>query len=265
MSSLLKKSVPVLFVVLFCVAAFYHGTRKEQAYLLALIIWGLSIVLLYLWSKKGKIWASIKRWGRSVRNEFKELDEQWHSKDGLNGIQETLLLHVCHRITDILQSKYSDATWSWITEHPEKAIEEGGTARIYLYNVPQYQIAELDFNRYANIEFSFIHQDKPEVTAENTAAPHKRPREQPDNAEVWYALRGKQRLEDLMARLKARGFKRMIITEQGEAVIEQGDKHAIAATILHFPVKEQWPTLVSLLKKDSVEAAAEENHLALNW
>ena len=47
------------------------------------------------------------------------------------------------RISAYLQSAYPEATWQWLEEFPEKIAAKGGTGRIRLYGVPDFDYADV--------------------------------------------------------------------------------------------------------------------------
>lgn len=62
-----------------------------------------------------------------------------------------LLHHVSHRITAYLRSAYPGMTWDWCEKDPERIIRSGGSARIQLYGVPDFNYATVIFDTKANI------------------------------------------------------------------------------------------------------------------
>lgn len=67
-----------------------------------------------------------------------------------------LLRHVNFRISAYLQSAYPEATWQWLEEFPEKIVAKGGTGRIQLYGVPDFNYADVSFDQKADISCSLL-------------------------------------------------------------------------------------------------------------
>ena len=84
---------------------------------------------------------------------------QNHSGSNVAELQRLYYLLLCnanHRITGYIKSIYPEAVWKWETAAPEKVITEGETGRIRLFNVDDYNFADISFNNSANIECTFL-------------------------------------------------------------------------------------------------------------
>lgn len=65
------------------------------------------------------------------------------------GFGPLLLRHVNHRISAYLKAVYPDATWEWRSPEPEKLILHGGTGRITISGIPDYDQAEVTLTKNA--------------------------------------------------------------------------------------------------------------------
>ena len=106
-----------------------------------------------------------------------------------------LLRHVNFRISADSQSAYPQATWQWLEEFPEKIVAKGGTGRIQLYGVPDFDYADVSFDQKADIRCSLLKivpmaADTAGLRGKRKPSPSSR---SPVDPQVWYEKAGAQR------------------------------------------------------------------------
>ena len=70
--------------------------------------------------------------------------------------ESLLLRHVNHRISAYLRSAYPGITWEWEEKRPEKLALSGGTGRIRVFGVSDFDHADITLDRQANITCSML-------------------------------------------------------------------------------------------------------------
>ena len=97
---------------------------------------------------------------RAYRKKEQELREQ--PVDGSNNLEsdgelsKMLLQHVNYRILTILKAAYPNVQWEWTMEDPAAFVTRGGTGRIRLYEVPDYDFADVTLDRRANLRCDLV-------------------------------------------------------------------------------------------------------------
>ena len=180
-----------------------------------------------------------------------------------------LLRHVNHRISAYLQSAYPEATWDWCVDNPEKLVTKGGTGRIKLSGVPDYNFAEISLNQNAKIgcqllkivPFGAEQNGAEETTAEEKPKPA--PRE--IDPQVWFEKQGRAVLQNLIADLNSRGHNSLTIEADGCIVITQGDKALKRPAFTNLPSKEYWPRLVNVFTRNGMSGEITDSGLVLSW
>lgn len=180
---------------------------------------------------------------------------------------ETLLLcHVNHRISAYLKSAYPDITWEWEEKRPEKLALAGGTGRIRVFGVPDFDHADITLDRQANIACSMV-RIVPLADAGNGASPdgHTPPGRQPADPHVWYEIQGRAVLETLVADLNSRGHNYLTLHENGDACVEEGQKEIPKEHLAGFPEKVYWPRLVQVLEGNGLAAEITPGGIRISW
>lgn len=182
--------------------------------------------------------------------------------------QNTMLCHIALRITEKLQSAYSDATWQW-QEKPElKAILNGQTVRVKTDGIENNTHADICFDRYARVNIKML---IVEDFAAKPVAPNQPeasiPEAAPDvvDVRVWYDLIGRGVLEALITDLNAKGHSRLSIKENGDIVIMQNSKEMVQTHLDNFPAKNYWNELINIFKENELKATARKDSLGVSW
>ncbi len=178
-----------------------------------------------------------------------------------------LLRHVNHRITNHLKSASPDAAWEWVSERPEAVISKGGTGRIRLFNVPDYNYADVTFDQMANIKCDFLRlvplaEFK---AAQASSAPETTQTGQPVDPAVWYNIQGKALLEACIADLRSHGFSALTIKENGDVCVRKANQDVTCANLKFFPDKTLWPGLAEVMKGNHLKTAVLDTGISVSW
>lgn len=259
----LWNSVSLLIVAVLAITCFTRGNARVWFYASAFLIWSISVLRWYLMPiikryKYSKETRQILKQGKKAKGTM--------SSDNNIYLSHTLLCHVNHRVTGYIRSIYPDATWKWVSDNPINIITKGGTGRIELYNVEDYNFADVFFDRDANIACSLL-----KVVSFNEAA---QTEVQDSTAEinkldvdpqVWFEKRGRLILKNLIADLSSRGHNTLIIKDDGSCVIEQGDKQIAVSQLEAFPERVYHPKLIKVLAGAGIAAKSIDAGLSVTW
>ena len=177
-----------------------------------------------------------------------------------------LLRHVNFRISAYLQSAYPEATWQWLEEFPEKIAAKGGTGRIRLYGVPDFDYADVSFDQKADISCSLLKIVPMAEVQQGSGEKKTIPQQQtPADPQVWYEKQGRNVLEDLIADLHSRGHHSLTIRENGEIAIMQADSEITKPAFENVPEKTYWPRLAKVFEREGLAAEITSTGIALSW
>lgn len=189
---------------------------------------------------------------------------------GLPGMEtaetELLLLrHVNHRISAYLRAVYPDVRWEWCEKKPEKMILTGGTGRIRLYGIPDFDHADVSVDQNADIACNMLKivplSEAGGGEPEDTVPPNK----QPVDPQIWYEVHGRKVLESLVADLNSRGHSRLTIHEDGDICIEEDTEDAAREHLAGFPEKTYWPRLLQVFERNGLAAEIMEKGIQISW
>lgn len=178
--------------------------------------------------------------------------------------EQLLLRHVNHRISARLCAVYPDASWKWCVRNPVRFICKGGTGRIRVYGVDDYDYADVRIDRQANLACELIKTVplNKEDTENDSKLP---PNRQPVDPRVWYETQGRAVLERVVADLNSRGHSRLTLAENGDICIKEDKKNVAVEHFSAFPEKVCWPGLVHVLQGDGLAADATAQGVEITW
>ncbi|WP_313529264.1 hypothetical protein [Anaerotignum sp.] len=256
--------VTALLVAVLAIMAFIRGPEQIWFLAAAFVMWGLwAMIPMVLKAQRRSNYQKQKRKtppsiDKPREFQFPELDEPTES---------ILLRHVNFRISAYLKSAFPDVTWEWQEKEPEHIIKNGGTARIRIFGVPDYNYASVVFDSKANIGCDVMKivplSEAVGATSEVPAA--STPQPQPTDPQIWYELQGRQVLENLIADLHSRGHSSLNIKENGDICIKQADSEVATQTLKNFPTRNYWQALAKVFEKEGLAAAVTETGLAVTW
>lgn len=255
--NLLWGSLPVLIVVVLAVLAFVRG--KWELPLLAAIfgLWGL-------WA----VWKLVIPAWREKRGRHKGAAQPEPRASEANAttgpdpvLVNLLLLHTNHRISAFLTGYYPNVRWEWKVTDPGRFVVTGGTGRIRVYGIPDYDYADVTLDQKARMKIVLL--KIAPVAAPSPAAP-----ETPAlNPQVWFETQGRTVLERVVTELDSRGHKKAYLKEDGSLCVQplEGGDEVTAERFPSFPEKVAWPRLVEVLKTNGLAAIAMDHCIQVAW
>lgn len=262
-----------LLVAVLAIMAFIRGTHQIWFLAGTFTIWGIWMIATALLSNKTAIQARIRAYRQKKcritenRRTAAMQPQILQNIDESDSVGLVLLRHVSYRISAYLKSAYPDVTWEWQEKYPERIITKGGTTRIRLFGVPDFNFAEVMFDRHANIDCDMLRIVPLSNlnVSEHENEPARTPPRQPVDPAVWYDLQGRQILENLVADLHSRGHSSLIIRENGEICIQQADAEVEQDKFKNFPAKTHWFGIAKALENAGLAASVEDNGIAVSW
>ena len=154
-----------------------------------------------------------------------------------------LTRHVNCRVSDCLKQTYPNVSWEWMMSNPASFIAHGGTGRIRVYNVPDYEYADITLDHTGKLECSMAKVVPVQSRAQGT------PSGQPAiNPQAWYELEGRRVLD---------GSIRIQAIPDGQEVTK--------GSCSNFPAKVYWPQLATVLKQDGLSADVLTDRIVVSW
>ena len=165
-----------------------------------------------------------------------------------------------------LRSAYPDITWEWEEKRPERLALSGGTGRIRVFGIPDFDHADITLDRQANITCSMVKVVPLAETGNGTPAEEQSPpNQQPVDPQIWYEIQGRTILEALVADLNSRGHNRLVLHENGNACVEEGQNEIPKEHLSGFPKKVYWPRLVQVLESNGLAAEITPGGIRVSW
>ena len=260
--SSLWSGISVLIVTTLVIMAFFRGNTEKVLLSTAYGIFAVWAIVRFLFPylKILKV-----RFSAVLRKKHTAQSAQDNSEN-MDLIYSVLLQHVNYRITAYLQSAFPEATWEWNEKNPEFAITHGGTCRIKLFGVPDFNYAAVFFTPSADISCEFMKivpiAQLHKSSDETEEIPHK---VNPVNPQIWYEQQGKLILTDLINDLNSRGHHSLTIHDDGTVAIKQADKEITRQAFKSIPAKTYWPRLVNVFEREGIAADIKENGIILSW
>ena len=143
----LASSISILIGVVIAILALLHGPVQTVLLLVTFALWGLWVLLALLRPS----WRA--NWDYRRREERIAKEQNALSGKNLSGL---LLTHVNYRVSDYLKRVYPDARWEWMMPNPVLFIAQGGTGRIRVYGVPDYEYADVTLDKNGGLDCSMV-------------------------------------------------------------------------------------------------------------
>ncbi|MEH2929444.1 hypothetical protein VSQ48_05925 [Candidatus Ventrimonas sp. KK005] len=176
-----------------------------------------------------------------------------------------LLRHVNHRISAYLRAVYPDVRWEWCEKRPEKLVLAGGTGRIRLYGIPDFDHADVCVDQNASITCNMLKMVPLSETGgagpEDTVPPNK----QPVDPQIWYEVQGRKVLEALVADLNSRGHSCLTIHEDGDICIKEDTEEVAKEHLAGFPEKTYWSRLLQVFERNGLAAEVTAKGIQISW
>ncbi len=270
---ILGTGTSALLIAVLAVLAFIRGPHQEWFLVGVFAVWGIWMIAAALLSNKSAIQAKLhahqQKKRRKAENKRVSTEQQQiiSVPDVSDSVGLVLLRHVSYRISAYLKSAYPDVTWEWCESAPERIIAKGGTARIRLYGVSDFNYADVMFNQNANIDCDML-RIVPLAQLSMSGdeyEPVRTPPAPPVDPAVWYDLQGRHVLENLVADLNSRGHSSLTIKENGEICINQADSEVEQDKFKSFPTKNYWPGIAKVLENAGLATSVEDNGIIVSW
>lgn len=254
--------VTTLLVAVLAIMAFIRGPLQVWFLAGAFALWALWMIIPIIITAHKRSRLRQKRQAPTPPAKQRE----FYVPDLSEPAEGVLLRHVNFRISAYLKSAYPDVTWAWEEKEPERIITRGGTARIKLFGVPDFNYANVIFDCKANINCDMMKIiPLSEVAGAPNGAPAPKPPQQPADPQIWYEMQARQVLEDLIADLHSRGHNSLTIKENGDICIKQADAEVATQTLKNFPARNYWQALAKVFEKEGLAAAVTDTGLAVTW
>lgn len=248
----LVSSTSTLIGAVIAILALTRGMVQTILLLVTFVLWGLWVVLTLL----RPAWRA----NRVYRNKEERAAKEQEALSGVN-LVKLLLCHVNYRISDYLKSAYPNVRWEWTMNDPALFIAYGGTGRIRLYGVPDYEYADVTLDQKGSLNCSLV---KIVPVQDNGQGASSQPVLDP---QVWYELEGRDVLDALIADLRSRGHSGLTLNEDGSISFqpEAGSRQTTKRSFASFPEKVYWPRLADVLEQEGLSADVQADHIAVSW
>lgn len=245
----LTSSISILIGVVIAILALLRGPAQTVLMLLTFTLWGLWVVLTLL----RPAWRA----NRAYRCQEERAAREQGEFAGRN-LAALLLRHVNCRVSEALKSVYPDVSWEWTMDDPAIFVVRGGTGRIQVYGVPDYEFADVTIDQSGNLKCAMV-----KVAPLGGAAPA----QSSLDPQAWFELEGRQLLDTVVADLKTRGHHKLTVNEDGSICIRpKSGKNVIKkGAFSNFPDKVYWPRLADVLNQEGLTADVQADHIAVSW
>lgn len=265
-SSLLN-GVSVLVVVICIIATMFKGNIQIWLYGISYVIWIIWAVINffvpYLQTKRQEYEA------RCIHKTYEKNVSKASENSIFNASEianSALQKHVNFRISSYLKSVYPDAVWEWCEKFPEQIIANGGTGRIRVFGIQDFNYAEITFNQDADINCSLLKVTPLTLTSQKGEKYNSKSTNSITiDPQVWYEKHGRIVLENLISDLNSRGYNSLVIKESGEICIRQEEKEIKKGLFENMPAKIYWDRLLKVFQGEGIAAQIVNNSIELSW
>lgn len=254
-TSSLWGSISMLIGVVIAVLSLVRGVWEIPLLIAVFAVWGLWLIFTQL----RPAWQSNREYRRRMREQRQQQENALKQENPQVGV--VLLRHVNHRISEQLKSAYPNAQWEWTLNDPVSFATRGGTGRIRVYGVPDYDYADVTLNQQGEIRCALV------KLAPLKGKGASKAEQRPLDPRVWYELHGRELLESLVADLRSRGHSSLTLSEDGSISIKPVDNsEAISKGSLPcFPEKVYWPQLAKILEQEGLTADVKDTKILVSW
>ena len=242
-------SISILTGVVIAILALLRGPWATAALIVTFSLWGLWLI----WTQLRPVWR--------VRRHERQLQQDTAPSGTDSSIGLLLLRHVNHRISEHLKSVFPNAHWEWTISDPALFVAHGGTGRIRVYGIPDYDYADVTLNQQGVLRCSLVKV----APLDGTQAAS--PNQQTLDPRVWYEFQGRRILEDIIADLDSRGHSSLTMNEDGSISIQpvDGGEAITKESFATFPEKVYWPRLAQVLEQDGLAADVQDSKIRVSW
>jgi len=241
-------SVSLLVGVVIAILSLVRGPWLIPLLLGTFAVWGLWL-----------LWTQVLPFRRAVK-----VQPQREQVETFNrSLAQTLLHHVNYRVSDYLKAGYPDARWEWMMRDPALFVAQGGTGRIHVYGISDYDYADVTVDQSGKLSCSLVKLTPIQKAAENPIQPN----QQPSEPQQWYDALGRQTLERLVADLDSRGHNALTVQEDGSIYIclKKDGGEVKQGVLKDFPAKDLWPKLAGILNQEGLAATVQDKCIVVTW
>lgn len=262
----LKGSTGILIGVVIAILALVRGPWQTGLLVTVFSLWGLWVILLLLipqmkQAKKRRKQQLRRLQIHGLQKEIERQEQRLKRPSPDPATMELMLRHVNHRISSYLHALYPKATWEWCEKAPAELVCVGGTGRIRLFGVPEYDHGDVHIDTHANIHCDLV-KIVPLSQETGGGAPENR---EPVDPQVWFELQGRKTLEEMIADLNSKGHSGLLIRENGDITVRQDEKENVIANLPGFPEKVYWDRLVQVLEGNGLSARKAADGVHISW
>ena len=241
-------SIGLLTGVVIANLALVRGTWQLPLLIGTFALWGLWL-----------LWTQVLPFRRTLK--AKRQREQAEAFD--RSLAQLLLRHVNYRVSDCLKAVYPDARWEWMMRDPALFVAQGGTGRIRVTGIPDYEYADVTVDQSGKLSCALVKM----VSVQGAKQPPAAPNQQKPEHEVWYEAQGRNALGKLVSDLESRGHNSLTVQEDGSIYIcpKADGKEVKQGVLPGFPAKGLWPKLADLLEQDGLAATVQGDCIAVTW
>ena len=155
---LLSGSITILIGAVIAIMALVRGPWQVWLLLGVFTLWGLWVVLILLLPYMQQAKRHRQRQQRTRRLHAEGIQTRsFEIPDlGSTSSDELLVRHTNHRILAYLRSAYPQATFEWCEKQPEQLIRNGGTGRIRVFGIDEFDHADVTLDQNANIKCDMV-------------------------------------------------------------------------------------------------------------
>ena len=241
-------SIGLLIGVVIAILAFVRGVWQLPLLIGAFAVWGLWL-----------LWTQVLPYRRTLHAQ-----RQREQAESFNrSLAQTLLHHVNYRVSACLKAGYPDARWEWMMRDPALFVAQGGTGRICVFGIPNYEYADVTVDQSGRLSCALVKM----VSVQGTKQPPAAPSQSKPDHEIWYEAQGHDALGKLVSALESRGHNSLTVQEDGSICIcpKADGKEVKQGVLPNFPAKGLWPKLAALLEQDGLAATVQGDCIAVTW
>lgn len=248
-------SISILTGIVIAVLALVRGPLEIVLLIAVFAAWGLWLIFTQLipsWKSNREYMCRVDAYRR----------QQKAASHGTDGQTRTVLLHhVNHRISERLKASYPKVQWEWTMPDPAAFVAYGGTGRIRVYGIPDYDYADVTLDGKGDLRCALVKLSP--LEGEGSSGSKKRPMA----PNVWYEFHGRKLMESLVADLRSRGHSSMTLNEDGTISIQtvDGTEAAVKEAFPSFPEKVYWPKLAKVLEQEGLKANVQDTKILVSW
>lgn len=155
---LLSGSITILIGAVIAIMALVRGPWQVWLLLGIFTLWGLWVVLILLlpYMQQAKRHRQRQQRTRQLYAEGIQTRNFEIPDLGSTSSDDLLVRHTNHRILAYLRSAYPQATFEWCEKQPEHLIRNGGTGRIRVFGIDEFDHADVTLDQNANIKCDMV-------------------------------------------------------------------------------------------------------------